>query len=397
MRLALALLCLLLAAPLAAQEPDSLAAVLSRDSPGALLRVETRAGERVEAPLAAVDPGTLALGEAEGVRTLELAEVRVLWVRERQTRRGAVVGGATAGGVSAVVFGFLGFVLAGIGADPHEALAFAVGGTLLGTAGGAVAGGIVGSASPRWRRVYRADHQAAPAPPVAPPPAAAPPPPAPPAPAPPAARPRLGSAELALGYGRSGLDGGTGGGPGTRVALLSEWDLQRRPGGSRRFVALGLETASQDVGTTGIRRGLDYGCLPDCSSGIDTVEVRRSYRVRSLGAVARLVAVHRQAQPYAVLGAGMLVRQQAERKASEPEPGASYGSVNPFRRLGEGGHVSTGISLGAGVQRRLPGSRYAAGVEARWHTNLLRQEEPGLYPGEGYSFWTVGATLNRRW
>ena len=397
-------LSLALAAPLAAQEPGpgtvpaararaDLPSVLSRVPIGALVRVETHAGEQVEGPLVAWSGSTLAVGEPGRERFLAPAEVRALRVRQRETRRGATIGGAIGGGAAFLYTGFMAALFHATGyGTAGEAVALTAGGTLLGAAGGAGVGAVIGGAATRWREVYRAEGTLAAAPTPAPTPVVAPP--AAPLPEGRTVRRRLGSAELTAGYGRTELDGGTSGGFMGRVALLSEWD--RGEGEVRRFAGVGLEIGFQELGTTPVREAQVHRpeCMGNCTSPLDTVPARRRYRVRDVGAVTRLGMETRGVQPYVLAGLGMHIRQHAQFGPSES--GGGYGG---YRTLGLdlSGYHSIGGSLGGGVQLRSPRRPFSLGVEARLHSNFFPREDDRFGVRDGFGFWTVGATLNRRW
>ncbi|MBV9774135.1 MAG: hypothetical protein JO040_09315, partial [Gemmatimonadetes bacterium] len=140
-------------APPAAGEQAGTADALRRLKPGTLLRVHTSTAGRVEGPLVRVTPEALVVGVAGGERILPLADLRSVWARGRQTRRGAKLG-AVAGGVGGLVFsGFIAALASAEGEDSGDIGQFVLGSTALSAAGGALVGGIAGAAFPRWRRV----------------------------------------------------------------------------------------------------------------------------------------------------------------------------------------------------------------------------------------------------
>ncbi|HEV2150472.1 MAG TPA: hypothetical protein VGR37_23935 [Longimicrobiaceae bacterium] len=365
--------------PAGAQEDapaGELAAALAPVRQGTMLRVHSRGGGRLEGLLVGVEADVLVIDAAGAEQRIPAAGVEAVWARGRQTRRGATIGGVVAGGAALLYGAFFGLLIAGEGGTTGESVKVMLGSGALGAAGGALAGGVVGSTLTRWYRVYPAGEAS-----LAPN--------APPRVTTPEADPvergsveprRLGGAEVAAGYARSPEDGGTDGGLAGRVALVAEF-----PRGERAFLGVGLEAGRQSLGGTGVRRAREalQVCDPQCEYRTDSVDVRRSYRVSDVGGMLRAGLVLPGVEPYAVLGLGT----QFRRTDVLPVDGA--------RQTGSSSRVVVGYSAGAGGRLRRPGAPWTVGVEGRWHSNLIAGQSDGI--DEAFGFWTVGATLNRRW
>ena len=141
-RILLAILALLAAAPLHAQPNEAARAdsVLAAACPGARIRLYL-AGDSLEGVCGPVLDGRLVVGYAGGERTVPLAGVREIWVQERQTRRGALIG-AGAGAALLSLFG-VGVVSAFCeNTDCGEDYAIVI---ALGTVVGGATGGLIGA------------------------------------------------------------------------------------------------------------------------------------------------------------------------------------------------------------------------------------------------------------
>lgn len=352
-------------APARAATPDE----LGRLRRGTLLRVNTSQAGWVEGPLLRVSGEALVVGAADGERSLPLAGVRSVWARRRETSRGAKIG-ALVGGAGGLAFSA--FTAALLAAEDEggqeDVIGVLAGGTALSIAGGALVGGITGAALPRWDRVWGTGN--------------APPPvveggettTAPGAPG------RFASAEMSLGFARTGQDGGTEGGLSRRVALMGEFDLAPPERATRPFVAVGLEGEVHELGTTP-PRPMRISTYTGGQTRFDTVMVRRSYQVRDVGGLVRAGVERGGVQPYALLGLGADQRGITLR--------GEDGDGTESRRY------VAGYAAGAGLQLRPARRRLSAGVEGRWHSNLFPGQSDGV--DEAFGFWTVAATLNLRW
>ncbi|TVP42438.1 MAG: hypothetical protein EA350_15720, partial [Gemmatimonadales bacterium] len=309
--------------------------------PGSVLRLQMTAGGELVGPLGAVTPDALLLGE----RHVLFREIDAVSRRDRDTRRGATIGGLALGGAGLAWFGFFGVVLAGEGSSAGELIPVVLGGTLVSAAGGAALGAAFGATRPRWRPVWH--RPGAVAPPAAAPaggasvddPGGAPVP-----------ERRFAAVEGALAYGSSGEDGGTDGGLGARIGLLSEYGTFGVRGGMRPFLAFGPEIGMQRLGVTGPRQALRFSSECDeqgnCETRTDTIMVRRGYSMTDAGALLRAGLDAGIAAPYVVLGTGVLARRVAS-AALQP------GSLDADRSES---HYIVGYSAGAGVEIR-PGTR----------------------------------------
>jgi hypothetical protein len=143
------------AAPLRAQAADTarVHAVLSAECPGARVRLYL-VGDSLQGVCGAVLDGRLVVRTAGAERAVELASVREVWVRERQTQRGAIIGagaGATlltlAG--AAVVAAFC--ETGDCGGDYANVIPLSV---VVGGAGGALIGAGIGYLTMSWDRRY---------------------------------------------------------------------------------------------------------------------------------------------------------------------------------------------------------------------------------------------------
>ena len=367
--------------PAAAQESPAgdLAAALAPIPRGTVLRVDGPEGLLLEGVLVRLNADTLVLDAAGVEQRISAGQIEAVWARGRQTRRGATIGAVVAGGAALLYGAWFGLLVSatGDGESSGGAAGIALGSGALGAAGGALVGGVVGSTLTRWNRVYPAG-EAPPVPEAAP--TGIPPESALPEESGPVEPRRLGGLEVAAAYARSPEDGGTGGGPAGRAALLAEF-----PRGESGFLGVGLEVGVQSLGGTGARRApvVRQVCDPECEYRVDSISVRRRYGVYDAGAVLRAGWARQGVEPYAVLGLGTQLRRVEV--AHVGDPGERTTSTR----------VVAGYSAGAGGRLRRPGNPWAVGVEGRWHSNLLPGQSSGI--DEAFGYWTVGATLTRRW
>jgi hypothetical protein len=364
------------------QAADSalLASRLQRVEPGSILRVQTFGAERFRGPLTRVDGGTLVLGD----RAIPLVRVEAVWLRGRATRRGATIGALAAGGAGLAYSFLFASLLRTAGSDSGEMVTLVVGGTLLSAAGGAAVGGAIGAASPQWRRIHSIQDQ-----PVRPPAGAAPIGTTAAGAETAATGRRFAAVEGALAHGRSSEDGGTDGGGGVRLALLSEYGPRGERGIVRGFAAFGPEIGYQALGATGARPELRFrsDCRPDgtCETIADTVMVRRDYGMLDAGGVLRVGVGNGAVETYGILGGGLHVRRVASHVLDESVSGGSL----------TGSHYIAGYSVGGGAQFRPWRLPLHVGVEARWRSNALSGQSDGI--DEVFGYWTLGGTVKRAW
>jgi hypothetical protein len=125
---------------------------IGRVAPGAFVRARTDADRPLAGRFVPVGDGRLGIRSDQGVTdTLHLGELRELSVRGRHTKTAAIIGGIA--GVAAGIF--VGVMVNGVcetddcrGARPYLIAIPAFG------AGGALLGAAVGSAFPKWKRVF---------------------------------------------------------------------------------------------------------------------------------------------------------------------------------------------------------------------------------------------------
>ena len=126
--------------------------VLARIDSGKVIRAKLDPARTVIGAYTPIGDGRLGIRTQEGgSETLRLTELRELSVRGRHTRTGAIVGGlagAAFGTFVAVIANALCETDSCDGAEPFVIAIPAFG------AGGALVGAAVGSAFPRWKRVY---------------------------------------------------------------------------------------------------------------------------------------------------------------------------------------------------------------------------------------------------
>jgi hypothetical protein len=126
------------------------AAVLAQVAPGAQVRVEDTKGRIWEGLYVGITDGSVVLDEP--LARIPGASVRQVWIRGRATRSGALIGGLLLGLAAAGLSAFG----AGFGCEVNcegvvysaSALGFGVGGGL-----GALTGGVMAAAFPKWHRL----------------------------------------------------------------------------------------------------------------------------------------------------------------------------------------------------------------------------------------------------
>ena len=141
-----------LIAPAGATAQGSPGSVLDQVAPGKFVRARVDAQRTVSGRYVAVGDGRLGIRSDLGTTdTLRLGELQELTVRGRHTKTGAIVGGIA--GVAVGVF--VGVMVNGVcetedckGARPYLIAIPAFG------AGGALLGAALGSAFPKWKRVF---------------------------------------------------------------------------------------------------------------------------------------------------------------------------------------------------------------------------------------------------
>lgn len=127
-------------------------AALSQIDPGKYVRARLDPDRTISGHFVPVGDGRLGIRHDAGVTdTLRLAEVRELAVRGRHTKAGAIFGG-----IAGVGFGtFVAIMVTALCEtdDCRGGRPFAIAIPVFG-AGGALVGAAVGTAFPKWRRVY---------------------------------------------------------------------------------------------------------------------------------------------------------------------------------------------------------------------------------------------------
>lgn len=155
--LLLSVLLALLAAPLCAQPSDSATAevVLATACPGARVRLYRETGGPVQGRCGPVMDSRLLLRDAGAdEREVPLASVREVWVHERQTRKGALLGAGIGAG-TLVLTGVLLVNMACYSSECANDYVLAIQwGALIGGGTGAVVGAGIGYLSREWERKY---------------------------------------------------------------------------------------------------------------------------------------------------------------------------------------------------------------------------------------------------
>ena len=135
-----------------AQEPvrgglDTASVLLLK--PERFVRIQVPDLGRVQGRVGGLTASDLVLQNEGNSRSVRLAAIDTLWVRGRATKTGAIIGAVL--GIGAGVFlGALGEALCEYDCNHNYVLSGAL---IVGAMGGA-AGAVIGTAIPRWRRVY---------------------------------------------------------------------------------------------------------------------------------------------------------------------------------------------------------------------------------------------------
>lgn len=151
-----AALLLLAAAPAAAQATDTTAvgAVLADVCPGARVRLYREAGGPAQGRCGAVMDGRLLVHDGFAEREVPLRGVREVWVHERQTRRGALLGAGIGAG-TLVLTGVLLVNMACYSSECANDYVLAIQwGAIIGGGTGALVGTGIGYLSRDWERKY---------------------------------------------------------------------------------------------------------------------------------------------------------------------------------------------------------------------------------------------------
>ena len=146
MRSRLLLVCLLLNVPFCTAEGQWLRS-------GQTVRVRFANGQGLEAQVAGIDSATGALRFADTNAVVPISSIDSMWVRRHATGRGALIGGAIVGGISAVFWTAECFALNEGEGGPCQYWGYVIVLTLAGGAGGALVGALIGSMFPRWEPV----------------------------------------------------------------------------------------------------------------------------------------------------------------------------------------------------------------------------------------------------
>ncbi|MGH7561240.1 MAG: hypothetical protein ACRENB_09470 [Gemmatimonadales bacterium] len=131
-------------------DPAAAAAALARLTPAQTVRIEDRVGIRTEGRFGGVAGTTLRLSQNGAAEEVDLSRLAAVWVRGRQTKAGAIIGGAAGLGVAL----FFGLIANGVcetdecrGVGPYLVY------SAIFVPGGALVGAAIGAAIPRWRRI----------------------------------------------------------------------------------------------------------------------------------------------------------------------------------------------------------------------------------------------------
>jgi len=125
---------------------------LGRLGPTSVIRATLSDGRTLTGRFAAVGDGRLGVSSDAGTTdTLQLTQLRTLSVRGRNTKTGAIIGGS-AGLAAGLFFGWMIGALDD-SADPDRTGPFLVTVPLF-TGSGALLGGVIGAAIPKWKKVY---------------------------------------------------------------------------------------------------------------------------------------------------------------------------------------------------------------------------------------------------
>ncbi len=131
-------------------DPQAASAALARLHPETLIRLESVDGRRVEGRFDTLSPGSVRLTYDGTGESIDLNRLSAVWVRGRHTKAGGVVGGVAGLGLGV----FIGLIANAVceSDDCRGAGPYLVGSALFIPAG-ALVGGAIGAAIPRWRRI----------------------------------------------------------------------------------------------------------------------------------------------------------------------------------------------------------------------------------------------------
>lgn len=122
---------------------------LLRFGPKTTLRVETLSLGRIDGQFLRATADTLSLSVQGSPTLVPLRDVQALWQRGRATKTGAIVGGI----VGAIGVSLFVEFLRGLADEPSSS-DITVASGVVGGAGGALVGGVIGAAIPKWHRRY---------------------------------------------------------------------------------------------------------------------------------------------------------------------------------------------------------------------------------------------------
>jgi hypothetical protein len=162
--LAPAVLLLLAAAPARAQTPDSagvngdtawIHSVLDDACPGGRVRLYRGSGGPVHGRCGPVMDGRLLVRDADATeRAVELRNVREVWVLERQTGQGALIGAGLGAGALILAGSLLVSALCETDDCSGDYVTVFAVGTLVGGGAGSLLGGAIGYLTKGWERKY---------------------------------------------------------------------------------------------------------------------------------------------------------------------------------------------------------------------------------------------------
>jgi hypothetical protein len=136
----------------ATADAQSMPGSLLRLKPNSSLRIESSSLERSEGRLLRAADDTLFLTDQGAETAMPMKDLHVVWERGASTKTGAIVGGVI-GGIGLLLLDAGGPALSqdqsGGGEENQPVVAF-----VLGAAGGALIGALIGTAIPRWHQRY---------------------------------------------------------------------------------------------------------------------------------------------------------------------------------------------------------------------------------------------------
>jgi hypothetical protein len=139
--------------PAAAQasriDTQAAAEALARLHPETVLRIESQDGRRVQGRFEGLSQTSIRVSFDGSGESVDLDRLTAVWVRGRQTKTGAIIGGVAGIGLGLFV-GYIANSLCDTDDCPGEAYVLA---PALFIPAGALVGGAVGAAIPHWRRI----------------------------------------------------------------------------------------------------------------------------------------------------------------------------------------------------------------------------------------------------